>query len=301
MNLPHKSLLVVALVTGGTVIAGDTTPSWLEDLHLTSSATASWVENASRTSNEPTRKDALTYEFSLGASRPQQVARNWLLDLGAGAEFLTEPEFDRNSSFTAGPRAGGQHKFGLGPLAPVLRFDAAYTYKSARIRTNSGWTAESGLRLSKRLNSSLKIAASGQWFEHHARSSTFDIQQRTVSVEATWDIVERWRLSATAGRLSGRIVANAAGPVWEAAEDGALGPAIASYYRSIPNEVTDSYGPGWVSYKVEAHANLWSAALARELTDHTTLELRFSSVYVVNHVDVRYPTDSWGLSLIHRF
>jgi hypothetical protein len=229
------------------------------------------------------------------------VARNWLFDLGAAADILAEPKFDRNSSISAGPRAGVQHKFGLGPLAPVLRFDSAFTYKSARIQSNSGWIAEAGLSLSKRLNESFRVSASGQWLEHYADQATFDIQQRTVSVEATWDINQRWRLSASAGRLSGRVVANAAGAAWEAAEDGALGPVVASYYQSIPSEVTDSYGPGWVSYNVEAHADLWSLALACELTDHTTLEARVGSVFVVNHVNVRYPTDSWGLSLIHRF
>jgi hypothetical protein len=300
MKLPRALLLPLILLAGAAPAVGET-GSWLDNLHPSASATAAWVDNASRTSDVATRKDAMTYELNLGVVQPRQVARNWLLDFGATADLLVEPKFDRNSWYSAGPRAGLQHKFGLGPLAPVLRFDTGFTYKAARIQANSGWTAEAGLRLSKRLNESFKLSAGGQWLEHYADQAAFDIQQRTVSVEATWDINERWRLSASAGRLSGRIVAHAAGAVWEAAEDGALGPAVASYYKSIPSLVTDSYGPGWVSYNVGAHADLWSLACACELTDRTTLELRFGSVFVVNHVNVRYPTDSWGLSLIHRF
>jgi len=301
MKLLRQLCLLAALLAGGAAASGDTAASWLDNLHLTASATASWVDNISRTSYEPTRKDAMTYEVSLGASQPRQVARNWLLELGAGADYLTVPKYDRNGYFSVGPRLGVQRKFGLGPLAPVLRFDAACTYKSARIQANSGWTAEAGLRLAKRLNPALKVAASGQWLEHYANSSTFDIRQRTLSVEATWDINERWRLSGNAGRLSGRIVANAAWSVWQQAISGGLGPNVSTYYNSIPWEVTDSYGPRWVSYNVEAHADLWSLALACELSDRTTLELRASSVFVVNKINIRYPTDSWGLSLIHRF
>lgn len=301
MNLPRQLFLLVAVLASGTAAWGDTTASWVDNLHLSASGTASWVENISRTSNVPTRKNAMSYEFSLGAGQPRQIAPNWLLDLGVDANLLAVPEFDRTNSFSVGPRLGLQHKFGLGPLAPVLRFDTACTYKSARIQANSGWTAEAGLRLAKRLNSSLKVAASGQWLEHYANSATFDIQQRTFSLEATWDIDEHWQLNASAGRLSGRIVANAAWSVWQQAITGGLGPTVFNYYNSIPWEVTDSYGPRWVSYNVEAQADLWSLSLDYALSDHTTLALRTNRVDVVNHINIRYPTDSWGLSLIHRF
>jgi hypothetical protein len=301
MKIPGRSFLFAAVFAGGTAVRGDSTHSWMENLHWSASGSALWVENISRTSYVPTRKNAMSYEFTLGAGQSRQIAPAWLLDFGADVNLLAVPEFDRTNFFSAGPRLGLQHKFGLGPLAPVIRFDAAYTYKSARIQANSGGTAEAGLRLSKRLNESLKVAASGQWLEHYANSATFDIQQRTVSVEATWDINEHWRLNASAGWLSGRIVANAAWSVWQQAITGGLGPIVYNYYDSIPWEVTDSYGPRWVSYNVEAHADLWTLSLDYALSEHTTLELRAGSVYVVNHINIRYPTDSWGLSLIHRF
>ena len=302
MNIAGKlALITVLLAATARAQESSSSPRWLENLALSASAMAGWTDNLSRTSYAPTRRDAATYELGLSAVRHQQLAPDWLLQAGAEADFLSVPRYDRAGKFELGPRLGLQRKFGLGPMAPVLQFDAAYKYKAARIAADTGWTAEAGLRLAKRLTPALKVAASGRWLEHYARRATFDIQQRTFSVDATWSLSERWQLSGSAGRLSGRIVANAAWSVWAQAIGGGLGPTVFNYYNSIPWEVTDSYGPGWVSYNVEAHANLWSLALSCALSERTTLELRTSSIYVINKIDIRYPTDSWGVSLTHRF
>jgi hypothetical protein len=275
--------------------------SWLDNLDTNASVAASWVENASRTSFAPTRKDAAIYELNLGVSRHQQLTGNWSLSASADADYLSEPAFDRNSQLRLGPTLGVQRKFGLGPLAPVLQLDAGFSYKSARITADNGWTAEAGVRFAKRILPELKIAASGRWLEHYAKSATFDLQQRTLALEAVWDIDENWQLSGTASWLQGRVVANAAWPVWTQAIGGGLGQTVSNYYNSIPWEITDSYGPRWVSYNVAARANLLSVTLSRTLTERTSLELRYGSAYVINKIDLRYPTDSWGLALTHRF
>ena len=307
MNLFHPTTLFTFVFAAAVLGHGQTAPAkvgaaaWLEHLSVNASANATRVGNISRTSSEPTRKDATTYEFTAGLSQHRQLASSWLLELGADAAYLAVPKYERTNQLTAGPRLGLQHKFGLGPLAPVLQFDAAYNYKAALFAGDRGWTAEGGVRLAKRLLPTLKVAASSQWLEHYAASSIFDIQQHTLSGEVSWDLAEHWRLSGTVGRLRGTIVANAAGPVWASALGGGFGPTIANYYNSIPWTVTELYGPRWVSYNVAARADLWSLALAYALTEHSTLELRASSAFVVNHAGISYPTDSWGLGLLHRF
>ena len=299
---PRKSLLLATLLAGGTIgSAEDSGPAWWDALHLTASATTQWTENISRTSFEPTRKDAANYDLSLNASQPRQLAPDWLLTYGAGADFIGVPKFHLADNFNIGPQIGLQRKFGLGPLAPVLQFDTAYTYKAARLAWDRGGTLEANLRFAQRFGSDFKVAVSGQWLKHYADNAIFDIQQRTVSVDATWDISEHWRLSGSVGRLQGSIVANAAPSVYFNALAGALGPVVANYYDAIPWDETDIYGAGWISYRVEAHADLWSVSLAYAVSDRTTLALSDNSVFVVNHVGIRYPTDSVGLSLIHRF
>src|SRR5258708_5572673 len=254
--------------------------SWLDNLTVTASGTANWVDNLSRTSFAPTRKDAATYELDLSAKRHQQLAPDWLLHGGADATFFTAPEYDLTNHLKLGPRLGLQRKFGLGPLAPVLQLDTALSYKAARLDADRGWTAEVSLRLAKRFTSSFQAGLSGQWLEHDARSATFDLDQHSYSVDATWDFSEHWSFSGSAGRLGGNIVANAAWSVWGQAIYGGFGPVVSNYYNSRPWEVTNLYGSGLVSYSVEADVGLWSLATTYTISEHTTAEFRYSSAFV---------------------
>lgn len=302
MSTLGKPALLAALLTAEILGPGRASGAgWLGNLTVTAAGTVNWVDNLSRTSTAPNRKDAATYELSLAASRHQQLSSDWLLHAGADATLFSVPDYDLANHFKAGPRLGLQHKFGLGPLAPVLQLDTAFTYKAARLAADSGWTAEARLRLAKRFTPAFKAGVTALWLDHAARSAVFDLHQHSFSVDATWDINERWSLNGNAGRLSGTVVANAAPTVWSQALSGGLGPVVATYYNSRPWEVTQLYGPNWVSYNVEADVDLWSLAVSCAMTENTTAELRYGSAFVVNKIGVRYPTDSWGLSLVHRF
>lgn len=276
-------------------------PGWLENLHLTASGTAARVDNISRTSHEPSRKDAETYELSLASSHARQLAPNLLLVATGDVATLNVPDYDLNDNVRAGGRLALQRKFGLGPQATVLQFSAAATYKAARFDGDRGWTTEAGLQLSKRVLTNLRLAAVTSWLEHNARSATFDLNQHSFGLEAQWDINDRWTLSGTASRLEGDIVANAAWPIWGMALGGSYGQAVQQYYTARPWTTTNLYGAGWVSYNVEADVDLWSVSLGYALSDHTSLEVRKSAAYVVNVLGIAYPTDSWSLGLTHRF
>lgn len=299
---PARLILLLAGLLALTASAQEkAAASWMESLHLTASGTASWVNNLSRTSYAPTRKNAATYEFSLSGSQPRQLASS-LLFVGSGEiSSLTVPEYDLADNLKAGGRISLQRKFGLGPLAPVLQVSLGAAYKSARLSADRGWTTEAGVQLAQRVLPNLRLTAGVQWLEHGAQSETFDLNQHSYSLDASWDINERWSLSGSASRVEGNIVANAAWSVWAQAIYGGFGPTVKDYYNSRPWSVTNLYGPGWVSYNVEAGVDLWSVTLAYAVSAHTAVELRKGSAFVVNHIGIRYPTDSWGLSLTHRF
>jgi hypothetical protein len=299
----RAGLVLIAAIVAGEALAQGRAPAagWLENLSVTAVGAVTPIDNISRTSAEANRKDATTYELSLGATRRQQLSSDWLLQLGADASWLAVSEYHLANQVKVGPRLALQRKFGLGPLAPVLQFDTALSYKAARLDADRGWTAEAGVRLGKRFTPALKAGVAGRWIEHNARSAVFDLNQCSLSIDATWDVSERWSLTGSAGRLSGDVVANAAWPVWALAINGGLGPTVFNYYTSRPWHITHVYGPNWVSYNVEADVDLWSLAASCTITDHTTAEVRYSSAFVVNKIGVRYPTDSWGLSVVHRF
>ncbi len=278
-----------------------TMPAWLDNLHLTASGTFGKTDNISRTSHEPSRKDAESYEISLSSTHSRQLNRNLLLIATAEASTLSVPDYDLTDSSRFGGKLTLQRKFGLGSQATVLQFSASANYKAARLADDRGWTTEAGVQLSKRVLPNLRLAANANWLEHTARRNTFDLGQHSYSADFRWDINDRWSLSGSAGRLSGDIVANASWPIWGTMLSGGFGQTIFNYYTSRPWHTTNLYGSGWVSYNVEADVDLWSASLGFAVTENTSLELRRSAAFVVNRVGVTYPTDSWSVGLSHRF
>ncbi len=301
MIIPRRLLLLAGLLTLTAPAQESPAFGWMENLHLTASGTYAEVNNLSRTSYAPTRKDAATYEFSLSGSKPRQLAPNLLFVASGELNSLNVQEYSLANNLQAGGRLALQRKFGLGPLAPVLQVTAGLSYKSARYDGDRGWTTEAGVQLAQRVLPNLRLAAGAQWLEHSASSPVFDLNQHSYSLDASWDINERWNLSGSATRLQGDIVANAAWSVWAQAIYGGYGPTVKNYYTSRPWSVTNIYGPGWVSYNVEADVDLWSVTLTCAVSNHTAISLRKSAAYVINQIGVRYPTDSWSLDVTHRF
>ncbi|MBP7142510.1 MAG: hypothetical protein KBA71_11430 [Opitutaceae bacterium] len=275
--------------------------SWLDSFALAASSTVARTENISRTFNAPNRKDATTYDVTVNGGTRRQVSGDTMLGLAADVGAVWEPSFDRNNRSFFGARTNAQLKFGLGPFAPVLQGDIGLTYQATRLGSARGITTDCGLRASKRIHPAVRMSVFARWTDHAARSPTFDTTQFTSGIDVTWDFAEQWSLSASAGWQDGDVVANASPLVWAAALADVGNPRATHYYRSVDREVTELYGPGWVSYKNDVRTDLWSAALGYRASTGLTLELRLSGLYVVNRVDASYPSRSWGLSASWHF
>lgn len=276
-------------------------PSLRADLRWAASGRAGWAENVSRSSSPLNWKDSAVLESNLDATYPRAFARNWLLLASAHAATLTVRDFAVNNTLTLGPRIDLQRKFGLGPYAPTLRSHAGLTYRDARLRGATGWTTDAGLQFSQRLSPAFRAAAGYDWSQHDAGTPTFDVRHRIATARLTWDFTDRWQLSAAFSRLDGQLVAEAGNAIFNRALAGGFGPVIAQFYNARPFSITDSYGPGWFSYRIDGRADTSTFALAYALTDHTTLDLRVASSRVVNEAQVRYKTDITSLGVTRRF
>jgi hypothetical protein len=269
-------------------------------LDLRLQTTAGWAENISRSALPPNQIDTRTYEFTAGIGSRRQIFGSFLVGAELEAAALAVDNYRLNNRTQLGPRFFAQHKFGLGPYAPILQADAALLERFAKAEGDKGTTTETGLTLSKRLNQQWRISATADWSNHAARSAAFDVHHRRLHGAVTWDISERWQASAGGGRLHGIFTANASWAVWGAALVGALGPAVQEYYTQIPWRVTDLYGPGWVTYPVSGHVDFWWAELTPALTQRTALSLRFEQADALNRVGVKYRQERWTLSLLLR-
>ena len=271
------------------------------DLRWAASGRAGWAENISRSSSPTNWKDSGLLETTVEAAYPRAFARNWLLLASAHLDTFTVRDFSLNNTLTLGPRFDLQRKFGLGPYAPTLRAHFGFARRDSRLRGANAWTTATGLQFSQRLSPAFRVSASYDWSQDAAAAATFDVRQRKATARATWDFADRWQLSASFSRLDGQLVAEASAAVFTRALAGGLGPLIAQTYNARPFSITDSYGPGWFSYRIDGRADTSDLSLAYGLGANTTLDLRLTSTRVLNQALVRYKTDITSLGLTHRF
>lgn len=291
---PRSSLAALALALGLLPL-----PAPAHDYRL--GATVSYAENFSRTSYTPTARDATVLDLEGAFLHATQLAPNWTLlaALEGAAEHVRE--FTALDRLSAGARATLRHKFGLGLFVPVL--DAGATVRAVAFRESgrSGWHQEAFASLSQRLTETWRFAATAGWESFAAAHAPFDTHARRIGLETYWDASEVWQLGAGAARLHGQLVANAAWSVYGQALGGGFGPEIQHYYSRIPWEVSDTFGPGWVAYRVDCRADFWWVQLTARLSDRTSLPLRYESVQVTNRVGVRYDSAFWSLGVLHQF
>ena len=270
-------------------------------ISLRMAASTTWAENISRTSNTPEARDSLRHDAQLTASLLQLFATGFSLiaELEAGEQSV--PRYVRNTTFTAGARVTLRKKFGLGAFVPVLAAEGALTRRDARIPGETAWLATGALTLSQRFTEAWRAAVTGDSEQAWAVHAPFDTRHQRLHASVTWDATDTWQLTAGGGRLWGDFTAQASGRTWARALSGQLTPAIASYYNTVPYETTDSYGPGWVSYRVHGHSDFWWLGLAPALGPNTSLPLRYESSRTVNRAGVVYRQELWTLGLLHRF
>jgi hypothetical protein len=264
-------------------------------------ASTIWAENISRTSASAYRINALKTDALFTASVLTPIATGFSLISEAYAGYETVQRYRRNTAFSAGARTLLRYKFGLGAYAPVLSTEGTLTRREARIADDTGWIATGALRLSRRFTESWRASIVGDWSQHYAAGGEFDVRSHRIIGTLTYDLNATWQLTYGRGSLWGDVTANADGNVWWRALSGQFGPAIRGYYNTVAYRTTDSYGPGWVSYRVTARSDFWWLELSPALGRNTSLPLRYESTYTVNKVGVSYRQDLWTVGILHRF
>ena len=264
-------------------------------------ASYTWAENLSRTSYAADRLNAAVYDGSVTAQWHRQLSGDWSAAWQAEAGVERVPAFPGLDRVHAGARFDLHRKFGLGPFAPVLTFNGGATRYELHEPGRSNWKTEAGVNLSQRLTETWRASAGGSWEEDYARDKPFDIRNRRVTVETTWDLTDHVQLSGGASRLWGELTANANQDIYARSLAGGFGPIVRDYYNTLPYEHSTAYGDDWVAYRIGGRADIWWLGATIALGENTSLPLRHESVKVINRANVSYRSEFWSLSIVHRF
>jgi hypothetical protein len=264
-------------------------------------ASTTWAENISRSSAPANWRDSTRADTSVTVSllTPLITGVSLITEADARTEFI--PRYARNNAFSGGAHLELRWKFGLGAFAPVLSTQVGLSHREAHMAGDTGTLASGALRLAKRFTNAWRASLTGDWSQHYAAHSPFDVRAHRVLGSLTYDLNDTWQLTYGRGSLFGDFTAHASAAIWARALTGQLGPEVAKYYNTVSYETTDSYGPGWVTYRVTGRSDFWWLELSPALGRNTSLPLRYESTYTVNRAGLTYRQDLWTLGLLHRF
>lgn len=271
--------------------------AWAQEIRA--AAALERVDNLSRSSSPADRRDAWVGRIEASASRRRQLTPGWGLTGEATAGAVASPDYRDLRTWRGGGSLRLQRKFGLGPYAPVFQVGGAAHGLESGIPGADRVEVRADVRLSRRFSDRWSAQTTLAWDEALAEGRTFDTGAASVELEMHHDLDERWRITAGAGWLSGTFTANASATVWQRALDGLAGARVASYYRTVPRHLTETYGPGWVTYRVRGDVRRWWVALSPALSERTSLTLRYESAEAENRADVTYRQHAWTLGWAH--
>lgn len=264
-------------------------------------ASATWAENINRASSPADWTDTLRHEARATASLLTPLATGVSLITEADFGYTSLPRYVRNTTLSATARSVLRWKFGLGAFAPVLTTEVAVARRDSRLIGDDSWLATGALRASQRFTDTWRASLTGDWSQNYAAHSVFDTRHHRFLGTVTYDLNDRWQLTYGRGSLWGDVTANASARIWSRALAGLITPAIGAYYPTLSSETTDSFGPGYVTYRFKARSDFWWLELAPALGRNTSLPLRYESTFTVNFVGVKYRQDLWTASILHRF
>jgi hypothetical protein len=287
---PWRTLAVLALIPPSTDAAT-----------IQADATVHWTENLSRTSAPANQRDAYGADAHGSAAWFRQIAPNLSATTRTSLTLHATPKYEKRGHAIADLGVDLRYKAGLGPAAPTLRLSGSAGFKHARLDADSGFQTLLQVAADKRVHPALRLGAAIDWNKHDARRATFDVSHRKLSGHASWDVTERWRISHGHARIEGSFTANASGAAWAQALNGQVSPEVQRYYTSVPRQVTEIYGPAWVTYNVTGRARSWWIEVSPALSKSSSLALRYERVAARNIVGIGYDQSIWSVSLAHQF
>ncbi|MDB6126185.1 MAG: hypothetical protein JWM35_81 [Verrucomicrobia bacterium] len=238
--------------------------------------TATWNSNATNADRGFDEISALLLQAEVDIFPTRiPLGHDDALFLSGGVALEAWPRFDGLDRVTFGPRVGWQHKFGLGALAPVLRFEVSVDVVDARDEERSGLAGSGRLLWRQRLDEATQITISYERIRHHARDELYNQTAGEAAAEISRELDEHWSVAAKAKWRQGDVLSYASPPR----------PDLVALARD--RDTVDVFGKPLIAYSLDARSLGGSLALTRSLDERTALSFAYE-VRVTERSPLRY-------------
>jgi hypothetical protein len=243
---------VVALLLLGGVRPATAAP------HLT--ATATWNSNVTNADRAPDEIGALALQAELGLwARRVALGRDDSLLLAALASAEAWPRFDGLDKAGGGARLTWEHKFGLGPMAPVFSVAAGVDGVAARETGRSGIGGFGRAAWRMRIDEATQVVASYERTRHDARQAVFDRTGSEGTVEMMRELDDRWRARLGVRWREGDVLSYATPPR----------PDLVALARV--RTLVDTFHEPRIAYALAAHSIGGFIGVGRALDEQTAV------------------------------
>ena len=249
---------------------------------------ATWVNNASNANLPGDQIDALRTRADLLASERYGLGRDDSLHpaFHAGAEWW--PRYQGLTTGALGARVEWQHKFGMGPLAPVLALGGGGDFVAARESGRRGTEVLASLGVRKRFGNLWRAALVHEWSQHSARAAVFDRTGNETTLEVARDVTDVARFTFALRYRSGDVISYAT-------------PPRPDLVTLAPHRLdVETFGRPMVAYSVDAPTVGARLGLIRAIDEHSAITASYE-YRTTERSPLRYVNHLVSLGIVHQF
>ena len=269
-------VLYAALLASASALSAAASAGWAPNVAVT----ATWNSNATNADRAFDEIGALLLQADVDFfSTRISLGHDDAVFISGGIAMETWPRFEGLDRVALGPRLAWQHKFGLGALAPVLRFEVSVDVVDARNEERSGLAGSGRLLWRQRLDESTQVTFSYERLRHHARDALYNQTAGEAAAEISRELDERWTLGAKFRWRQGDVLSYASPPR----------PDLVALSRD--RDTVDVFGKPLIAYSLDARSLGGSVSVTRSLDERTALTFAYegriterSPLRYVNHL-----------------
>jgi hypothetical protein len=260
------------------------------------SESALWQDNVTYAPAGDGVRGALDLESSAQANWMQSLGFSTMLTTGFAADVCVCPSYAGLDNLCIGPSLRVRHKFGLGPLAPVVYAGIEGSAAGYNDPERSKLEGDLVLGFAQRFDDELQLTLDGRAGSFDARDIVFSGNYASVAAALNWDATETWRLKLLGGWRNGDLVSD------YAAEKSPFGwVAIDPNTEYLPGawHYVRTFGDPFVAYRVSAVTWSYGICVSPAVGPHTSVAIQLEH-YVSPGID-RYIDNVVSVSLTHNF